>query len=279
VYDSTLSEYAGLGFEYGYSLANPDVLTIWEAQFGDFVNGAQIIIDQFLVAAEDKWHENSPLVMLLPHGFEGQGPEHSSGRLERFLLLCAEDNIQIANATTAAQMFHLLRRQIVREVNKPLVVFTPKSGLRAKWSRSPVEHLTSGTFEEVLEAVPPADPAEVDRVVFASGKVAAEAEEVRDSIEAPAAVIRVEQLYPWPFADVAAALARYPNAREIVWLQEEPENMGAWNSVKGRLYEAHGDTHTIRRVSRTESGSPATGSRNIHLQEQESLLKRAFGGY
>ncbi len=277
VYDSTLSEYAGLGFEYGYSLANPEVLTIWEAQFGDFVNGAQIIIDQFLVAAEDKWNEHSPLVMLLPHGFEGQGPEHSSGRLERFLLLCAEDNIQIANATTAAQLFHLLRRQIVREVNKPLVVFTPKSGLRAKWSRSPVDHITSGSFEEVLEAVPAADPAAVSRVVFASGKVAAEAEEARDGIEAPAAVIRVEQLYPWPFADVAAALARYPNAHEIVWLQEEPENMGAWNSVKGRLYEAHGETHTIRRVSRTESGSPATGSRNIHLQEQESLLERAFG--
>ncbi len=277
VYDSTLSEYAGLGFEYGYSLANPAVLTLWEAQFGDFVNGAQIIIDQFIVAAEDKWSERSPLVMLLPHGYEGQGPEHSSARLERFLLLCAEDNIQVANCTTAAQFFHLLRRQIVREVNKPLIVFTPKSGLRAKWSRSPVEALLSGSFEEVLEPAPLTDPASVRRVVFASGKVAAEAEQHRDEHGHNAAVIRVEQLYPWPFKDVAAALQRYGNANEIVWLQEEPENMGPWNSIKGRLYEAHGDTHEIRRVSRTESGSPATGSRAIHLQEQEQLMQRAFG--
>jgi 2-oxoglutarate dehydrogenase E1 component len=249
---------------------------VWEAQFGDFVNGAQIIIDQFLVAAEDKWSEGSPLVMLLPHGFEGQGPEHSSGRLERFLLLCAEDNIQVANPTTAAQFFHLLRRQIVRDINKPLVVFTPKSGLRAKYSRSSVDQFTSGSFEEVLEPAPVAQNIAVSRVVFASGKVAAEAEQYRDENNLASAVIRVEQLYPWPFDDVAAALARYPNATEIVWLQEEPENMGAWNSVKGRLYEAHGDTHRIRRVSRTESGSPATGSRAIHLQEQAALLERAF---
>ena len=276
VYDSTLSEYAGLGFEYGYSLVSPDCLTLWEAQFGDFVNGAQIIIDQFLVSAEDKWNEQSPLVMLLPHGYEGQGPEHSSGRLERFLLLCAEDNIQVANPTTSAQYFHLLRRQIVRDVNKPLIVFTPKSGLRAKYSRCTVDQFTSGTFEEVLEPSPVADATSVQRVVFASGKVAAEAEQYRDENGISAAVVRVEQLYPWPFADVAAALQRYSNATEIVWLQEEPENMGAWNSVKGRLYEAHGETHKIRRVSRTESGSPATGSRNIHLQEQAELLKRAF---
>ncbi|MFW2380258.1 MAG: multifunctional oxoglutarate decarboxylase/oxoglutarate dehydrogenase thiamine pyrophosphate-binding subunit/dihydrolipoyllysine-residue succinyltransferase subunit [Acidimicrobiales bacterium] len=276
VYDSTLSEYAGLGFEYGYSLVDPDCLTLWEAQFGDFVNGAQIIIDQFLVAAEDKWNEASPLVMLLPHGYEGQGPEHSSGRLERFLLLCAEDNIQVANPTTSAQLFHLLRRQIVRDINKPLVVFTPKSGLRAKYSRNSVDQFTSGSFEEVLEPSPVERATAVGRVVFASGKVAAEAEQYRDDNDISAAVVRVEQLYPWPFDDIAAALSRYPNATEIVWLQEEPENMGAWNSVKGRLYEAHGDTHKIRRVSRTESGSPATGSRAIHMQEQASLLRRAF---
>ncbi len=279
VYDSTLSEYAGLGFEYGYSLANPEVLTMWEAQFGDFVNGAQIIIDQFIVAAEDKWDERSPLVMLLPHGYEGQGPEHSSARLERFLLLCAEDNIQVANPTTAAQFFHLLRRQIVREVNKPLIVFTPKSGLRAKWSRSPIDALATpgSTFQEVIEPIPHPDPTSVKRVVLASGKVAAEAEEYRETHGLPAAVVRTEQLYPWPFEDVADALRRYSNAREVVWLQEEPENMGAWNSVKGRLYEAHGDSHRIRRVSRTESGSPATGSRAIHIQEQQELLHRAFG--
>lgn len=276
IYDSTLSEYAGLGFEYGYSVANPDALVMWEAQFGDFVNGAQIIIDQYLVAAEDKWNESTSLVMLLPHGYEGQGPEHSSGRLERFLLLCAEDNIQVANATTAAQFFHLLRRQSVREINKPLVVFTPKSGLRAKWSRSPVEELLTGSFQEVLDDPAVTDPASIQRVVFASGKVAAEALAHRDEVGASIAVVRVEQLYPWPFDDVAAALDRYSNAKDIVWLQEEPENMGAWNSVKGRLYEAHGDTHSIRRVSRTESGSPATGSAAIHKQEQAELLDRAF---
>ncbi len=276
VYDSTLSEYAALGFEYGYSLANPKALVMWEAQFGDFVNGAQIIIDQFLVSAEDKWKENTSLVMLLPHGYEGQGPEHSSGRLERFLLLCAEDNIQVANATTAAQFFHLLRRQIVRDVKKPLVVFTPKSGLRAKWSRSSVDELLTGSFQEVLHDTTVPDPDAVKRVVLASGKVAAEAQAHRDEISAPAAVVRVEQLYPWPYDQVAEALEQFPNADEIVWLQEEPENMGAWNAVKGRLYEAHERTHTIRRVSRTESGSPATGSAAIHKQEQAELLDRAF---
>ncbi len=279
VYDSTLSEYAGLGFEYGYAVANPGVLVLWEAQFGDFVNGAQIIVDQFLVAAEDKWNQTVSLVMLLPHGYEGQGPEHSSGRLERFLLLCAEDNIQVANVTTAAQFFHLIRRQVVRQNSRPLVVFTPKSGLRAKSSRSPVDALTSGSFEEVLDAATTDDPGNVKRVILASGKVAVEAEAFRDvSGASTVAVVRVEQLYPWPFSGVEHVLRRYYNAEEIVWLQEEPENMGAWNAVKGRLYEAHGESHRIRRVSRPESGSPATGSIAIHRQEQDELLQRAFGG-
>jgi 2-oxoglutarate dehydrogenase E1 component len=279
VYDSTLSEYAAMGFEYGYSFANPDALVMWEAQFGDFVNGAQIILDQFLVASEDKWGQSVSLVLLLPHGYEGQGPEHSSGRLERFLLLCAEDNIQVANVTTAAQYFHLIRRQVVRANARPLVVFTPKSGLRAKWSRSPVEALTHGSFEEVLDDALVTDPQAIDRVVFATGKVAAEASDHRvESDQTNVAVVRVEQLYPWPAVAVAQVLRRYPNATEIVWLQEEPENMGAWNAVKGRFYEAHGDTHRIRRVSRPESGSPATGSNAIHHQEQAELLQRAFGG-
>jgi len=278
VYDSTLSEYAALGFDYGYSLAKPDVLVMWEAQFGDFVNGAQIIIDQYLVAAEDKWNVTTGLVMLLPHGFEGQGPEHSSGRLERFLLLAAEDNIQVANVTSAAQYFHLLRRQMMRTVRKPLILFTPKSGLRAKSTRSPVEAFLSGSFEEVLDDVAVEDPEGVRRIVLASGKVSTEALARRDEIGSrAAAVVRVEQLFPWPFEAVADAVARYPNAAEIVWLQEEPENMGAWNAVKGRLYEAHGHSHQIRRVSRPESGSPATGSNAIHHQEQEELLNRTFG--
>jgi 2-oxoglutarate dehydrogenase E1 component len=278
IYDSTLSEYAGLGFEYGYSLAKPEVMVIWEAQFGDFVNGAQIIIDQYLVAAEDKWSESTGLIMLLPHGYEGQGPEHSSARLERFLLLCAEDNIQVANVTTAAQYFHLIRRQMMRSVPKPLVVFTPKSGLRAKTTRSPVESFTAGSFEEVLDDKAIVDHQAVKRVILASGKVSTEAIARRNELEAmAAAVVRIEQLYPWPFDALAEAIDNYPNAAEIVWLQEEPENMGAWNAVKGHLYETHGRTHEIRRVSRAESGSPATGSNAIHHQEQEELLNRAFG--
>ncbi len=274
IYDSLLSEFAALGFEYGYSIVNQDALIIWEGQFGDFMNGAQVIIDQFITAAEDKWGQSSGLVMLLPHGYEGQGPEHSSGRIERFLTLAAEDNIQVCNATTAAQYFHLLRRQAKRNFRKPLIVFTPKSGLRAKQTRSSVDDLTHGSFEEVLDDTGVTDPAAVKRVVFASGKVGYEAQAARDAAGAPVAIARVEQLYPWPFDGVAEVLARYPNAKQIYWLQEEPENMGPWNAIKGRLYEAHDDTHTITRVSRVESASPATGVLAIHLQEQEQILQK-----
>ena len=276
IYDSLLSEYAVLGFEYGYSVTNPDALVVWEAQFGDFMNGAQTIIDQFIVSAEDKWHQTSGLVMLLPHGLEGQGPEHSSGRIERFLLLCAEDNIQVCNATTSAQYFHLLRRQMHRSVRKPLIVFTPKSGLRAKSYRSPVDELLHGSFQELLGDRSGIDPESVKRVVFTSGKIGHEAIARRDELGASAAVARVEQLFPWPYEAVDVELARYPNCTEIVWLQEEPENMGAWGGIKGRLYEAHGAEYEIRRVSRAESGSPATGKARIHLQEQTELLDRAF---
>ena len=279
IYDSLLSEYAALGFEYGYSVMHKDALVCWEAQFGDFINGAQIIIDQYVVAAEDKWEQTSGLVMLLPHGFEGQGPEHSSGRMERFLTLCAEDNIQVCNASTSAQYFHLLRRQMRRGIRKPLVIFTPKSLLRARTARSKIEELTSGTFQEVIDDTGVDDPGAVTRVVFATGKVSHDALAARDEVGSTAAVARVEQLYPWPFEQVAEVLGRYPNADEIVWLQEEPENMGAWNSVKGRLYEAHGDTHQIHRVSRTESGSPATGSHAVHQQEQAAILAAAFAPF
>ncbi|MEZ5371912.1 MAG: multifunctional oxoglutarate decarboxylase/oxoglutarate dehydrogenase thiamine pyrophosphate-binding subunit/dihydrolipoyllysine-residue succinyltransferase subunit [Microthrixaceae bacterium] len=278
IYDSLLSEYAALGFEYGYSVENKDALVMWEAQFGDFVNGASIIIDQYLVAAEDKWKQTSDLVLLLPHGYEGQGPEHSSARIERFLILAAEDNIQLCNVTTAAQYFHLLRRQIHREGNKPLIIFTPKSGLRAKSYRSPVEELTSGHFHELLPDDSGLDPESVTRVVLASGKVAHDAIEKRDELGVPMAVARVEQLFPWPYKAIYAELERYPNCSEIVWLQEEPENMGPWNGIKGRLYEAfEGRDIEIRRVSRVASGSPATGSALIHRQEQEEILNKAFG--
>jgi 2-oxoglutarate dehydrogenase E1 component len=278
IYDSLLSEYAAMGFEYGYSVANKDALVCWEAQFGDFVNGAMIVIDQYLVAAEDKWGQTSGLVLLLPHGLEGQGPEHSSARIERFLTLCAEDNIQVANATTSAQYFHLLRRQMHRTVRKPLVVFTPKSLLRAKQSRSPVDALTQGSFQELLDDAGVADPAAVQRVVLCSGKVAYDLIARRDERSHAAAIVRIEQLYPFPYQQASQVLARYPNATEVVWVQEEPDNMGPRSFVAERLWPLVPEGIKYRQVSRTGSGSPATGSHAIHVQEQSQLLDQAFEG-
>ena len=276
VYDSLLSEYAALGYEYGYAHANHEALVMWEAQFGDFINGAQIIIDQYLVAAEDKWGQSNGLVLLLPHGFEGQGPEHSSARIERFLQSCAEDNIQVCNATTAAQYFHLLRRQVRRDVHKPLVLFTPKAPLRMKESRSPIDDLTAGSFEEVLDDPNVTDPDAVRRLVFCSGKVAWDAMAERDRRAAPAAVIRVEQLYPFPSERMLEVLALYPNARDLVWLQEEPENMGAWNFVEARTWRVKERGYDLHHVSRVESGSPATGTKAIHDQELADLMDETF---
>ncbi|MBV8691648.1 MAG: multifunctional oxoglutarate decarboxylase/oxoglutarate dehydrogenase thiamine pyrophosphate-binding subunit/dihydrolipoyllysine-residue succinyltransferase subunit [Actinobacteria bacterium] len=275
IYDSLLSEYAALGFEYGYSVVHKDALVAWEAQFGDFANGAQIVIDQFIVAAEDKWDQTSGLVLLLPHGYEGQGPEHSSARIERFLTLAAENNIQVANVTTAAQFFHLMRRQIHREVRKPLVVFTPKSLLRAKQSRSPIEELVDGAFREVLDDAAVTDPSTIEGVVLASGKMAFDAMARRDKTGAPVAVVRVEQLYPWPEEQLAEVLAHYESAREVVWLQEEPENMGPWTFVHGRLHRMLRDDFELRHVARVESGSPACGSGTMHALEQDDLVDRA----
>ena len=218
VYDSLLSEYAALGFEYGYAHSNPEALVLWEAQFGDFINGAQIIVDQYLVAAEDKWGQHNGLVLLLPHGYEGQGPEHSSARMERFLIQCAEDNIQVCNATTAAQYFHLLRRQVHTERHTPLILFTPKQGLRMKQTRSTVDELTTGSFQEILDDPFVTDRDAVRRIVFCSGKVAWDAMAERDKREAPVAVVRVEQLYPSPIDQLVTLLETYPNARELVWL-------------------------------------------------------------
>jgi 2-oxoglutarate dehydrogenase E1 component len=283
VRDSLLSEYAALGFEYGYSVEAPDSLVAWEAQFGDFVNGGEIIIDNFLVAAEDKWGQKAGLVLLLPHGYEGQGPEHSSARIERFLTLCARENLRVAVPSTAAQYFHLLRAQVHREP-KPLVVMTPKSLLRAHESRSPLAALATGSFSEVLDDPVVSDGAEraaaVERVVLCSGKVAHEALARRDSQGAASvavAVVRVEQLYPWPAEGIEAVLGRYPAAREVVWLQEEPENMGAWAFVHARLHRLLRDRYVLRHVSRPESASPATGSLALHRLEQESLLDAAVG--
>ena len=276
VYDSLLSEYAALGFEYGYSVADDSALVLWEAQFGDFVNGAQIIIDQFVMSAEDKWSQHSGLVMLLPHGFEGQGPEHSSGRIERFLQSVAENNIRVANLSSAAQYFHLLRDQANRPTRRPLVLFTPKSLLRHRDARSPIGDLTNGWFSPLLTDPDGPEFSQVTGVVLASGKISLEAIAQRNKMGVPAAVLRVEQLYPWPASALAEALAHYPKADKIIWLQEEPQNMGPWNYVKGHLHDAFGDRFNIVRASRSESSSPATGSAAIHAQEQSELVARTL---
>jgi multifunctional 2-oxoglutarate metabolism enzyme len=286
VYDSLLSEYAALGFEYGYSVVADDALVCWEAQFGDFVNGAQIVIDQFIVAAEDKWDQTSGLVLLLPHGYEGQGPEHSSARIERFLILSAEDNVQVVNATTSAQYFHVLRRQLHRGERKPLVVFTPKSLLRSPRSTSPVEAFTTGSFAEVLDdpafdggATDVRDPAEVQTVLLCSGKIAYDLMDARDERDAAAAVVRLEQLYPFPDAAIGEVLRRYPAANDVCWVQEEPENMGPWGFVDGRLWnllETLGDGRTLRHATRVPSASPAAGQSVVHGQEHAQLLRDAL---
>ena len=281
--DSLLSEYACVGFEYGYSVVAPNDLVAWEAQFGDFWNGAEIIVDNFLVAAEDKWGQKSGLVLLLPHGYEGQGPEHSSARIERFLTLCARGNLRVAEPTTAAQYFHLLRAQVRTPDRKPLIVFTPKSLLRARQARSPIAELTSGSFAEVLDdptMIEESTRAQVTRVVLCSGKVAFDALARRDElgdIGRQVAVVRVEQLYPWPKDGLEAILAEYPSATEVVWLQEEPENMGAWNFAHSRLHRLLRESHSLRHVSRAESASPASGSTALHRLELEDLMIRAVG--
>jgi len=279
VYDSLLSEYAALGFEYGYAHSNPDALVMWEAQFGDFVNGAQIVIDQYIVAAEDKWGQQNGLVMLLPHGYEGQGPEHSSARLERFLQLCAEDNIQVCYPTTAAQYFHMLRRQVRRNFRKPLVVMTPKQPLRMKQSRSAVSELTSGCFQEILDDPTVSNRESITRIVLCTGKIAWDVMAERDKRNATVAVIRIEQLYPFPVAELYEILSRYPNAKQVLWVQEEPENMGAWHFVDDIVWGIKSKGFDWRHVARFESGSPATGSKTIHDQELVDLLDKTFADW
>jgi 2-oxoglutarate decarboxylase len=275
-FDSPLSEWAAMGFEYGYSVANGDALVCWEAQFGDFVNGAQIIVDGFVAAGEDKWAQESGLVLLLPHGYEGQGPDHSSARIERFLTLAAEDNIQVVQPTTAAQYFHLLRRQMHRSVRKPLVVMTPKSLLRSKPAYSKTAELTEGHFRETLDD-PFVDDAEAVRwVMLCSGKIAYPLMAERDKRQAPVAVVRIEQLYPFPRDQLAEIFERYPNADEVRYVQEEPENMGAWAFVHARLHSFLPERFRLSHASRPESASPATGSSHVHEQEHKDLIERAF---
>jgi multifunctional 2-oxoglutarate metabolism enzyme len=277
-FDSLLSENAVLGFEYGYSVANGDSLVLWEAQFGDFVNGAQVVIDQYIVAGEDKWDQQSGLVMLLPHGYEGQGPEHSSARLERFLTLAAEDSIQVTQPTTPAQYFHLLRRQMLRSVRKPLVVLTPKSLLRSPFARSATSELTKGSFRETIDDqwLSSDSKGDVERVLLCTGKVAYALKEQRDSRSAPAAIVRVEQLYPFPEEQLRDIFDGYPQARKLVWVQEEPENMGAWTFMSARLRRLLNDGWTLDYAARAESASPATGNHKVHEQEQEELINKAF---
>ena len=282
IYDSLLSEYAVTGFEYGYSVADPSALVIWEAQFGDFSNGAQIIFDQFLSAAEEKWGQTSSLVVLLPHGFEGQGPEHSSARLERFLQLCAEDNMIVCNLSTPANYFHALRRQVKRDVKKPLILMTPKSLLRHPLAVSSPDELTDAAFRHVISAE--ADPAGAERLIFCSGKVyydlvkALQNEpEKQDKI----ALARIEQFYPFPKADLRAELARYKGVRDVLWVQEEPANMGAWTFLRYQLdallEDLHGDCeHRVRYAGRPASASPATGSAKVHELEQTQVLLDAL---
>jgi 2-oxoglutarate decarboxylase len=275
VRDSFLSEYAALGFEYGYSVEAQNTLVAWEAQFGDFANGAEIIIDNFLVAAEDKWGQHATLTMLLPHGYEGQGPEHSSGRIERYLSLSARNNIRVAQPTSAAQYFHLLRSQVLRERPTPLVVFTPKSMLRAAQTRSPLTEFEHGSFQTVLDDRV-SDSAVVTRVVLASGKIALEAIAKRDETAANhVAIVRVEQLYPWPTSEIERILGSYPNLVEVIWLQEEPENMGSWPFVHLRMHHEFRGLK-VSHVARAESASPATGSGLVHSAEQADLLARAL---
>jgi 2-oxoglutarate dehydrogenase E1 component len=281
VYDSLLSEYAALGFEYGYSVANPQALVLWEAQFGDFVDGAQMVIDEFISSGEAKWGQRSGVVMLLPHGLEGQGPDHSSGRIERFLQLSAENNMTVANCSTPANYFHLLRRQALSDVHRPLVVFTPKSLLRAKAAVSPVADFTDEGFRPVLPDTgvggEPLEDAAVRRVLLCSGKVAYDLMAQRESEgTADVAVIRVEQLYPLPAAQIREQLERYPNATDVVWVQEEPMNMGAWQFMAVNLPEHLPQGRTFRRVSRRASASPAVGSAKVHEVEQRQLVAQAF---
>lgn len=277
VIDSILSEEAVLGFEYGYATAEPNTLTIWEAQFGDFVNGAQVVVDQFITSGEAKWGRLCGLTMLLPHGYEGQGPEHSSGRIERYLQLCADYNIQVCIPTTSAQIFHLLRRQMLRPYRKPLVVFTPKSLLRSKDAASPLEMLAKGSFQTVIPEVEAIDAAKVKRIIVCSGKVYFDLIKHRKEkgIE-NTPVIRLEQLYPFPHEEFAAQIAAYPKAAEVVWCQEEPGNQGAWHRIQHYLLRQLRKGMRLDYALRPSSASPAAGYLATHIEQQKAVIEAAF---
>jgi 2-oxoglutarate dehydrogenase E1 component len=274
VYDSMLSEAGILGFEYGYSLAQPKGLIIWEAQFGDFANNAQSVIDLYIASGETKWQRLSGLVLLLPHGWEGLGPEHSSARLERFLQLCAGDNIQVCNLTTPAQYFHLIRRQVISDFRKPLVIMTPKSLLRHPLAVSGLSDMASGSFQQVFD-----DPDAIkngNRVLFCSGKIFYELLQKRREMKKPdTAIVRMEQLYPFPERRLKDVIKKYPKAKQCFWVQEEPENMGAWFFMGRRLEKLTGKP--VGYVGRNASASPATGFPNVYRKEQRAVVQEALG--
>jgi 2-oxoglutarate dehydrogenase E1 component len=277
VIDSLLSEEAVLAFEYGYATAAPDTLVIWEAQFGDFANGAQVVIDQFITSGEAKWGRLCGLTLLLPHGYEGQGPEHSSARLERFLQLCANHNIQVCVPSTPAQMFHLLRRQVLQPIRKPLIVMTPKSLLRSKAATSKLKFITDGRFQQVIGDRGPGSAEEIKRVVFCAGKIYYELAAKRDAENVrEVAVMRVEQLYPFPEADLRGFVNEFPNATEVVWCQEEPQNQGAWYQSRHHLQACITEQHELKYVGRPHSASPAVGHYSVHVQEQQALVNEAI---
>ena len=313
VFDSSLSEAGVLGFEYGYSVVAADALVMWEAQFGDFNNVAQSIVDQYIAASEDKWKQTSRLTMLLPHGYEGQGPEHSSARLERYLQLCAENNLCVCYPTTPAQYFHLLRRQVTAGFARPLIIMTPKSLLRLPAAASSLDQLTSGGFQPIIDDRELSDPASVERIVLCSGKVFYDLKEARSSVSEPRAgrgpraasprgvevangpqhndrgtegssdssrdrlaIIRLEQFYPFPLRALTETIARYENAHELVWCQEEPKNMGAWTFMESRLENLLPRCERPRYIGRDASASPAIGSYAVHIQEQERLVNAAL---
>jgi len=280
VYNSLLSEEAVLGFEFGYSSSYPECLTIWEAQFGDFANGAQVVIDQFIISSEAKWNRFSGLVMLLPHGFDGQGPEHSSARLERFLQLCADDNIQVCVPSNPGQMFHMLRRQMLRSMRRPLIVMSPKSLLRHRLSTASREDISQGGFQNVIDEVDDLDPKAVTRLVLCSGKVYYDILEKRRKRELhQVAIARIEQLYPYPGEEIEALLGRYSSATDIVWAQEEPKNQGAWFHMlsSDHLAGSISAKHNLSYAGRIPSASPAVGYLNVHAAEQQALVSSALG--
>jgi 2-oxoglutarate dehydrogenase E1 component len=279
VIDSILSEEAVLGFEYGYSSAEPNTLTIWEGQFGDFVNGAQVVIDQFIASGEVKWGRVNGITLMLPHGYEGQGPEHSSARLERFMQLAADNNMQIVQPTTSSQIFHALRRQMVRMFRKPLIIMTPKSLLRAKDATSPLAEFTKGEFKTVIgPARDDVDGDKVKRVIACSGKVAYDLMKARTEKKAnDVAILRIEQLYPFPHKSFAAEMRRFPNATEIVWCQDEPQNQGAWFFIQHQIHENMSDGQKLGYAGRPASASPAVGYSHLHVEQQKALLDQAFG--